>query len=85
MAVNETYGFAKWIVDASTNQLIGAAVTGPHATELVAEAVLAIRSELTAAELSRTIHPHPTFGESWMEAACAVQGKAIHASRKEKK
>jgi dihydrolipoamide dehydrogenase len=84
MAVNETYGFAKWIVDASTNRLIGAAVTGPHATELIAEATSAIRSELTAMELSRTIHAHPTFGEVWMEAACAVQGNAIHAVPKGK-
>jgi dihydrolipoamide dehydrogenase len=79
LAVNETSGYVKWIVDANTDQLLGAAVVGAHATDLIAEAALAIRSELTARELGRTIHAHPTFGESWMEAAHAVHGDCIHA------
>ena len=74
MAVNETVGFVKWIADAATDQLLGAAAVGPHATELIAEATTAIRAELTAAELGKTIHAHPTFSEAWMEAAHAVHG-----------
>jgi len=85
MAVNETFGFVKWIADAATDQLLGAAVVGPHATELIAEAALVIRSELTAKELGRTIHAHPTFGEAWMEAAHALHGDCIHAPPKRKK
>jgi dihydrolipoamide dehydrogenase len=69
----------KWIADTGTDQLLGAAAVGPHATELIAEASLAIRSELTVAELGRTIHAHPTFSESWMEAAHAMHGKCVHA------
>lgn len=85
MAVNETVGFVKWIADAATDQLLGAAAVGPHATELIAEAAMAIRAELTAAELGKTIHAHPTFSEAWMEAAHALHGDCIHAPPKRKK
>jgi len=79
IAVNETTGFVKWIADAGTDQLLGATAVGAHATELIAEATLAIRSELTAHEVGRTIHAHPTFSEAWMEAAHAVHGNCLHA------
>ena len=79
MAVEETVGFVKWIADAQTDQLLGAAAVGAHATELIAEAAAAIRGEYTARELGRTIHAHPTFGELWMEAAHSLHGEAIHA------
>jgi dihydrolipoamide dehydrogenase len=72
-------GFAKWIAREHTDTLLGAAVVGPHATELIAEAAVAIRAKLKAHELEATIHAHPTFGEVWMEAAHAVHGAAIHA------
>ncbi len=75
LATGETTGFVKWIADAATDQLLGAAAVGPHATELIAEATSALRSELTVRELGRTIHAHPTFGESWMEAAHALHGE----------
>ncbi|MCX6936221.1 MAG: dihydrolipoyl dehydrogenase, partial [Verrucomicrobia bacterium] len=51
LAAAETTGFVKWIADANTDQLLGAAVVGAHATELIAEATTAIRSELTVKEL----------------------------------
>ena len=85
MAINETVGFVKWIADDATDQLLGAAGVGPHATELIAEATTAIRAELTAAELGKTIHAHPTFSEAWMEAAHALHGDCIHAPPKRKK
>lgn len=78
MAVEETTGFVKLISDAATDQLLGAAVVGAHATELISQATVAIRAELTALELGRTIHAHPTFGEAWMEAAHTIHGQAIH-------
>ena len=85
LAVGETAGFVKWIADATTDQLLGAAAVGPHATELIAEAAPAIRAELTVRELGHTIHAHPTFSEAWMETAHAVHGEAIHAPPKRKK
>jgi dihydrolipoamide dehydrogenase len=84
LAVGETTGFVKWIADAATGQLLGAAAVGPHATELISEATTAIRAELTVQELGRTIHAHPTFSEAWMETAHAVLGEAIHALPKRK-
>jgi dihydrolipoamide dehydrogenase len=84
LASGETAGFVKWISDAATDQLLGAAVVGPHATELIAEAATAIRAEWTTRELGRAIHAHPTFSEAWMEAAHALHGDAIHAPPKRK-
>lgn len=85
LAAGEPAGFVKWIVDANTDQLLGAQVCGAHATELIAEATTAIQAELTARELARTIHAHPTMSEAWMEAAHAVHGICIHAAPRRKK
>jgi dihydrolipoamide dehydrogenase len=84
IATGETTGFVKWIADATTDQLLGAAAVGPHATELIAEAAAVIRAELTTRELGRTIHAHPTFSEAWMEAAHALHNECIHAAPKRK-
>jgi dihydrolipoamide dehydrogenase len=84
LAAGETTGFVKWIADSATDQLLGAAAVGPHATELIAAAATAIRAELTTRELGRTIHAHPTFSEAWMEAAHALHGECIHAPPKRK-
>jgi dihydrolipoamide dehydrogenase len=78
MAAGEASGFVKWIARADTGQLIGAQAVGAHATELIAEATVAIRAELTVEEFGRTIHCHPTFSESWMEAAHAIHGHCVH-------
>jgi dihydrolipoamide dehydrogenase len=79
VAAAETMGFVKLITDPGTDQLLGAAVVGPHATELIAELTVAVRAEITAKELASTIHAHPTFSEAWMEAAHAVHGLCVHA------
>ncbi len=84
IATGENVGFVKWIADAATDQLLGAAAVGPHATELIAEAAASIRAELTTRELGRSIHAHPTFSEAWMEAAHALHGECIHAPPKRK-
>ncbi len=85
MAAMETTGFVKLIADAETDQLLGAAAAGAHATELIAQATTAIRAEFTAAELGRTIHAHPTFSEAWMEAAHTLHGRAIHGPPRAKR
>ncbi|HEX5399731.1 MAG TPA: dihydrolipoyl dehydrogenase [Verrucomicrobiae bacterium] len=84
IATGESIGFVKWIADATSDQLLGAAAVGPHATELIAQAATVIRAELTTRELGRTIHAHPTFSEAWMEAAHALHGECIHAPPKRK-
>ncbi len=79
VASGETAGFVKWVVDANTDQLLGAAAVGPHATELISAAATAVQAELTAAEFSQTIQAHPTLSEAFMEASHAVHGQCIHA------
>ena len=80
LAAGDTTGFVKWIADAATERLVGAAAVGPRATELIATATTAIRAEFTAHELGETIFAHPTFSEAWMEAAHALRGESVHAA-----
>jgi dihydrolipoamide dehydrogenase len=74
----ETGGFAKLVADAKTGRLLGAHIVGPNATELIAEPALTQLFQGDAWELGRNIHPHPTLSEAVMEAAMAVDGRAIH-------
>jgi dihydrolipoamide dehydrogenase len=75
---NETEGFVKIVAEAKYDELLGVHMIGPRATELVAEAAVALRCEATVEELIRTIHAHPTMSEALGEAAHAVHGAAIH-------
>jgi dihydrolipoamide dehydrogenase len=74
----ETDGFVKIVADRKYDEILGVHIIGPRATELVAEAVLALRLECTVEELVKTIHAHPTMTEAVGEAAHAVHGAAIH-------
>ena len=82
MAINETTGFCKIIADAKTDQILGVHIVGPHATDLIAEACPALHLEITAKELGKAIHAHPTLGEAMMEAAHAVHGESAHIPSK---
>ncbi|MDD2236374.1 MAG: dihydrolipoyl dehydrogenase [Kiritimatiellae bacterium] len=85
LAEGETTGFVKWIEDVKTRRLIGAQAVGAHATDLIAEAVLAIQTGLCAADITSAIHGHPTLSESWMEAAHILEDKPVHAAPIQKK
>jgi dihydrolipoamide dehydrogenase len=74
----EAEGFVKIVADAKYDEILGVHMIGPRSTELVAEAVLALRLECTVEELIKTIHAHPTFSEAVGEAAHAAHGAAIH-------
>ncbi|PYQ82839.1 MAG: dihydrolipoyl dehydrogenase [Acidobacteria bacterium] len=74
----ETDGFVKIVADKKYDEVLGIHMIGLRATELVAEAVVALRLESTVEELIRTIHAHPTMAEAVGEAAHAVHGAAIH-------
>jgi dihydrolipoamide dehydrogenase len=74
----ETDGFVKIVAETKYDEVLGVHIIGPRATELVAEAVLALRLECTVEELVRTIHAHPTMSEAVGEAAHAAHGAAIH-------
>ena len=75
----ETEGFVKIVADKKYDEVLGVHMIGPRSTELVAEAVLALRLECTVDELIKTIHAHPTFSEGVGEAAHATHGAAIHS------
>ncbi|HWN82600.1 MAG TPA: dihydrolipoyl dehydrogenase, partial [Candidatus Udaeobacter sp.] len=74
----EAGGFVKIVADAEYEQVLGVHIIGPRATELIGECVAALKLEATAAELYRSIHPHPTLSEALMEAAHGVTGHPIH-------
>jgi dihydrolipoamide dehydrogenase len=74
----ESEGFVKIVADRKYDEILGIHMIGPRSTELVAEAVLALRLECTVEELIMTIHAHPTFSEAVGEAAHATHGAAIH-------
>jgi len=74
----ETDGFVKIVADKKYDEILGVHIIGPRATELIAEAVMALRMEVTVEELIKTIHAHPTMSEAVGEAAHAAHGAAIH-------
>ena len=72
-------GFVKIVSDAKYGEILGVHILGPQATELIAEAVVAMELEGTVEELMFTIHAHPTLAESLLDAYGAVEGMAINA------
>ncbi|WP_297990771.1 dihydrolipoyl dehydrogenase [Anoxybacillus sp.] len=78
LVYGEADGFVKIIADAKTDDLLGVHMVGPHVTDMISEAGLARVLDATPWEIAHTIHPHPTLSEAMMEAALAVDGKAIH-------
>jgi dihydrolipoamide dehydrogenase len=73
-----TEGFVKVVRETRYDELLGVHIIGRHATDLIAEACVALQVESTTEELFRTIHAHPTLSEAVAEAAHAAVGHAIH-------
>lgn len=82
VSLMETDGFVKMIADSKTHILLGVHIVGPEASNLISEAALAIEMGARMEDLALTIHPHPTLGETMMEAAEATLGHAIHIIQK---
>jgi len=78
LSVGATEGFVKIIADAKTDEVLGVSAVGYQASDLIAEAALAIEMGATSEDIALTVHAHPTWPESLMEAAEAVHGHAIH-------
>jgi dihydrolipoamide dehydrogenase len=72
-------GLVKVVSDGKYDEVLGVHIVGPHATDLISEACVALRLEATTEEIFRTVHPHPTLPEVLMQAAEAVYGHAIDA------
>lgn len=76
--LGEEEGFVKIVADKKYDEILGAHIIGPHATEIIHECIVAMHLESTADELGRTIHAHPTVSESVMEAAEGIHDLTIH-------
>jgi dihydrolipoamide dehydrogenase len=81
LALGESDGMTKLITVGTDHRIVGVHVMGPQASELIAEATLAIRLEATAHDIIATIHSHPTLAETLREAALVAVGRAIHIAR----
>lgn len=74
----EERGLVKVIAEAKYGEIVGVHLYCIHATDMIAEAVVAMKLESTAEEVAMAIHPHPTVSEIMHEAMHAVDGRAIH-------
>lgn len=78
----EIEGLVKVVADAQSDRILGVHIIGPHASDLIHEAALAVRMGLRTRDIADTIHAHPTLSEVLMEAAADVHKEAIHVHRK---
>jgi dihydrolipoamide dehydrogenase len=77
-AMGEVDGFVKVLADTKTDRVLGIHILGPRASDLIAEAALAVEFEAAAEDIGRSVHAHPTLPEAVKEAALAAIGRAIH-------
>ncbi len=81
-AMGEISGFIKIIGEERTDRILGAHIIGPHASDLIHEVAVAMKTGRTVADIAGTIHAHPTLSEGIMEAAADLHGEAVHAPKK---
>jgi dihydrolipoamide dehydrogenase len=79
IAIDHTEGFVKVVADRDSKLLLGVTIVGPEASDLIAEATLALEMGAYLEDVALTIHAHPTLAEAFMEACKAALGEAIHA------
>jgi dihydrolipoamide dehydrogenase len=76
--MNDTEGGVKIIADAKTDRVLGIHILGPHASDLIAEAAVAMEFGASAEDIARSAHAHPTLAEAIKEAALAVADRTLH-------
>lgn len=81
LTMGTSEGYLKWIYSTADDAIVGAEVVGREASNLIGEASLAVEKGLKLADVAETIHPHPTLGEGWHEAAELGLGFPIHVPR----
>lgn len=86
-SVGRTEGLTKWLIDPKTERLLGCGIVGAGAGDLIAEAVLALEMGASVRDLTETIHPHPTLGETLGGAAEVFYGMAtdLYRPRRERR
>ena len=85
LAANDATGMVKVVADAETDRILGVHVFGPQASELIAQAVIAMEFDASAEDLGLTMFAHPTLSEAVHEAALGVGGNAIHMLNRKRK
>jgi len=85
IAIGRTDGLTKWLIDPSTDRVLGCGIVGAGAGELIAEAVVAIEMGCTARDVADSIHPHPTLSETLSFAAEVYLGTATEVYRPKRK
>ena len=78
MCMDATEGLVKIVADEKTDRLLGVHILAARASDLIAEAVMAMEFEGSAEDIARSVHAHPTMAEAIKEAALAVDSRAIH-------
>jgi dihydrolipoamide dehydrogenase len=78
LAAGDERGFVKIVMNRSTKEIIGGAIIGLHATDLIAEITLAVANHMKADQVIKTIYAHPTTSEAVLEAVMALEGGSIH-------
>lgn len=81
-ALGETTGLVKILAHEQSDRILGVHIIGPQASELIAQAVIAMEMGASSEDIALTMFAHPTLAESFHEAALAVQGRAIHIAQK---
>ncbi|SDG93104.1 dihydrolipoamide dehydrogenase [Alteribacillus persepolensis] len=81
LSLNDSEGFMKLVTRKEDGLVIGAQIAGPNASDMIAEAGLAIEAGMTAEDLAMTIHAHPTLGEITMETAEVALGTPVHIAK----
>jgi len=82
MAVSETVGFVKTIVEKETGRVLGIGIVGPEASDLISEGALALEMGAMAEDVALTVHPHPTLSEAVGESFKHALKEAIHIINK---
>jgi dihydrolipoamide dehydrogenase len=77
-ALGDTTGFVKFLADAKTDEILGVHIVGPFASELIAEAVVAMEFKASAEDIARICHAHPSLSEATKEAALAVDKRTLN-------
>ena len=76
--MGETKGMVKVVSDGTTGEILGVHIAAENATDLISEAVMAMRAESTVWDVASAVHPHPTLSEAFLEATFKAMDKPLH-------
>ncbi|MBY0446298.1 MAG: FAD-dependent oxidoreductase, partial [Burkholderiales bacterium] len=79
LALGEAKGFVKMLADKTTDRILGVHIVGPFASELIAEAVVAMEFNASSEDIARIVHAHPSLSEALHEAALACDKRGLHS------